>query len=214
MADNCTPNPEVVKIIQAMAKNRVEAGMVDPLHVIDAIHADIEPHTGLWKSEIADAITAVTGKPRELSPSAQRMRDMKAELRDLSRTREELSGRPQNARRQKQLQRDIAALQKQIDTGDFAKTAREPYPYNEQTRKLEARREVLRQQADHEMQRIEYSNRSTIRKGLDLGHSLMRASILAGIGTIEHLAGASVWRAMAQIVGEWSARQDHDIAEG
>lgn len=202
MGDNCKPNPEVVKIIQAMAKNRVEAGMSDPLQIIDAIHADIEPHTGLWKSEIADAITAVTGKPRELSPAAQRMRDMKAELRDLKNTQDELSGRKQNARRQKQLEKDISDLQRQMDTGDFSKAAREPYPYNEQTRKLEARREQLRQQADHEMQRIEYSNRSTFRKGLDLGHAIMRASILSGLGTLEHLAGASMWRAMAQIVGD------------
>ncbi len=202
MSENCTPNPEVVKIIKAMAKNRVEAGMADPMQVIDAIHADIEPHTGLWKSEIADAITAQIGKPRELSPAAQRMRDMKAELRDLKNTQDELSGRKQNARRQKQLEKDIASLQKQIDTGDFSKAAREPYAYNEQTRKLEARRAVLQQQAAHEMARIEYSNRSTIRKGLDLGHAIMRASILSVLGVVEHLAGASVWRAAAQIIGD------------
>jgi hypothetical protein len=357
MAENCIPNPEVVKIIQAMARNRAKAGMTDPMQIIDAIHADIEPHTGLWKSEIADAIVAVTGKPRELSPAAQRVRDMKAELRDLQRTQEELrdggslreakriaakesrlqsevddlnrrvayeqgapdrrervpdsaeSSRliaerdrlkdilrresnppaatkpadiheavnkrvasdarrrieeidaalanggklaektplprrltqqtrdlialrdqkaaelaaireeaaksrtaptetgmshepkqaPKDRARQKQLQRDIAKL----ESGDYSKAARsEPYPYNEETRKLEARREVLRQQADHELQRIEYSNRTPFRKGLDLGHSLMRAAILSGIGTIEHLAGASLWRAIAQIVGD------------
>lgn len=202
MAENCIPNPEVVKIIKAMAKNRAEAGMTDPLQIIDAIHADIEPHTGLWKSEIADAITAAVGTPRQVSPAAQRLRDMKAELRDLNRTQEELSGRPQNARRQKQLKRDIASLESQIERGDFSKAARTPYPYNDETRALEAKREVLRRQADHEMQRIEHSNRTPIRKGLDLAHSFMRAAILSGVGTIEHLAGASVWRAAAQILGD------------
>jgi len=78
----CEATPEVKKIIRAMAKNRVDAGVKDAADLIDSIHEEIHAHTPLWKSEIADIIAGI-GEVRKQTKSEMqtRLEAIKAELR-------------------------------------------------------------------------------------------------------------------------------------
>lgn len=125
MADSCEPTDEVRSILRAMAKNRVEAGITDPVDLVDAIHLEIKDHTGLLKSEIADIVSGFgqARKPRKDEIQA-RLSHIKAELRaDARRVEPERHVEPTKASKDSEqairdrLQQQIDAVERQIKAG-------------------------------------------------------------------------------------------------
>lgn len=191
----CEATDEVKEIIRGMARAKLEEGVTDAHDIIDAIHAAINEHTPLWKNEIADIISGYGQKrdtPATKSDLQQRILQLKRDLREAyhpkatPKTPEER----RNATRQAQIKKEIQHLQDQIKSGNFAKPQRGPIQYDEATRQLQAQLEVARRQADREMRRLEYQNRSRAGKIADTFLAFHRAMILSGLGTLEHLTGA------------------------
>lgn len=212
---DCKPTDEVKRIIRAMAKNRVEAGITDPVALVDAIHEAIYDHTPLWKSEIADIISGYGQKPRQATKSElqTRLEAIKKELRDMARAvdkpskpkAEKTSRTPEQVRnetRQKQLRQQMADIQRQIDAGDFSRPEPAKFQYNEETNRLEAQRDALRKQADKLERRLAWKNQSTPAKVADTFLALYRAVILSSLHTIGKLSSAAAARTVSTPIEE------------
>jgi len=122
----CEATPEVKKIIRAMAKNRVDAGVKDAADLIDSIHEEIHAHTPLWKSEIADIIAGI-GEVRKQTKSEMqtRLEAIKAELRTKQVSSEKaIPPTPEQAKvtaRQNALKKEIDDLNQRIAARDTSK---------------------------------------------------------------------------------------------
>lgn len=211
----CQPTDDVKRIIRAMAKNRVEAGITDPVALVDAIHEAIYDHTPLWKSEIADIISGYGQKPRQATKDelTTRLNAIKKELRDMARAVDKPAKPKQpkaprspedvrNETRQKQLRQQMADIQRQIDTGDFSKPERPAIQYNEETNRLEAQRDALRKQADKVERRLAYKNQSMPAKVADTFLALYRAVILSSLHTVGKLSSAAAARTFSTPIEE------------
>jgi type II secretory pathway component PulJ len=182
---DCKPTPEAIKLIRAMAKNRVEAGITDPAQVIDAIHAEIGAHTPLWKSEIADIVMGEEGGGRKRTQSeiTTRMAQLKKDLRDANRPKPGTTPRENEVRRAA-IQKQIDSLHAQLKSGDFEKgKKREPLVYDSETQKLQRQRDAVRAEADKVIRRLEYNNQGAVAKGADWLLATRRAIILSGLTT-------------------------------
>lgn len=150
----CEATPEIKAILRAMAKNRVAAGHSDALDIIDSIHAEIKDHTPLWKSEIADIVSGY-GEVRKRTQSEiqSRMLALKAELRDLSKTTDTLTGKvdPDASKvraRKTALTHEIQDLDRKLAHDDFSEKEKSGIVYDEETGKLKAQRDELKQQLE------------------------------------------------------------------
>lgn len=210
----CQPTDDVKRIIRAMARNRVEAGITDAADLVDAIHEAIYDHTPLWKSEIADIISGY-GQERKATKDelTTRLNAIKAELRAQAKAvdnppkpkAEKVKRTPEQVRnevRQKQLRQQMADIQRQIDTGDFSKPDRQPVQYNEETNRLEAQRDTLRKQADKLERRLAWKNQSTPAKVADTFLALYRAVILSSLHTLLKLSTAAAARTVTTPIEE------------
>lgn len=190
---DCQVTPEVAAILKDMAKSLVETGHSDPLDIIDRIHAEIQDHTPMWKSEIADAITdALPGRKRTASELTTRMNQLKKELRSSFHPKDKNA--VQNKTRQADLQKQIAKMQDQLKTGDYSKPERSKPVYDQETKSLEKERDQLKRKVDKEIRVLEYNSKSKTAKVVDTAFAYMRASILSGIHTIGKLSSAALSR--------------------
>lgn len=197
----CEATDEVKAIIRQMAKAKLEEGITDHNDIVDAIHAAINDHTPLWKNEIADIISGYGQKPSRQATKTElqeRVTQLKRDLREAyhpkpgKRSPEEVT----NQRRQTQIKKQISDIQDQIRAGKFDKQPRKPIEYDQTTRKMQADLDAARRQADKLLRKIQYQNKSTPAKVADTFLAFHRAMILSGLGTLEHLTGASLSRLM------------------
>jgi hypothetical protein len=150
----CVPNDEAKRLIRAMARNRSDAGMDDPIDIVNSIHAEIKDHTPLWKSEIADI---VSGYGKKSVPTKDELRirwnALRAQMRDMSRTQDALQGKgpfwtAKNRARVTGLENEIADLTRQIDSLTVNKGTKEAVTSPEIVA-LKERRDALKQQVEN-----------------------------------------------------------------
>lgn len=184
------------QIVKAMAREKVREGHTNAADIVDAIHADIAPHSALWKNEIADIIAeSGHGKPRTKDDLQYTYAKLQKELRG---PKDPVAER--SAARVKQIDKQLADIEQRLKTGDFKKEPRAKPEYNEEARAKQADLERARRAVQREIQRIGYESQSRIQKGADFGASALRTAILSSPGVIEHLAGASFWRLASTLV--------------
>lgn len=145
----CEATPEIKRILRAMAKNRVAAGHTDAAEIVDAIHDEIQDHTPLWKSEIADIISGY-GEVRKPTKDelTQRMNALRAELRDDARRADVAMGKvdpaaEKNAARTASLKKQIDDLNARIAAGG-KEPGETPLPRTPEVMALERQRDALR----------------------------------------------------------------------
>lgn len=196
---DCQPTDTAKRIIRAMAKAKVEAGMTDAHDIVDAIHAAIAEHTPLSKPEIADIVSGYGVKRQatrtELSERlSQLRRDLKASFHP------DAPAAAKNAARQRAIKAEIARINEQIAKGDFSKApARPKFAYDETTQKMQADLMHARHAADLAKQRIAYKAQPRVYRALSFMSALGRASVLFGTGVFKHLFGASAWRLVSTL---------------
>lgn len=79
-------DPEAVKVIGRMARNRVRAGITDATQLVDNLHAVVSEHLeGVTKREIRDAISGygIEGRDRR-AEWAKQLAEIRSELKQLS----------------------------------------------------------------------------------------------------------------------------------
>lgn len=200
---NCEATEPVKKIIRAMAKNRVEAGITDASDLVDSIHEEIHAHTPLWKSEIADIISGY-GDVRKQTASEMRTRlnAIKAELRQQAkavdkpqakRTPEEVK----NATRRTDLTKQMTDLQRKLDTGDFSKPVKTKPQYDEGTLELQSQRDALTKKVDKAIRTLERNNQSLPARSADRLLAFRRAIILSSFHTLGKLTSAASLRTLS-----------------
>lgn len=90
------PEGKLTKLIGQMARNRIRAGVTDAAQLVDDVHAAIAEYLPeVSKRDIRDAISGygVTSKP-SAEPVAQRLREVKQLLRDMSALEDIKEGQP------------------------------------------------------------------------------------------------------------------------
>lgn len=155
-------DPEAVKLISKMVRNRVQAGVTSAAQLVDDLHAI----TGGDKRELRDVISGYRTKPTERQSAIQReINALKSELRQLSATEDIAAGRrsprqegparefKRDIARQRQLQQQIADLEQQMQSGQFRdKSQREPPRYTAETYRLQKELDITRA----EYERLKY----------------------------------------------------------
>lgn len=197
----CEPTDDVKRIIRAMAKAKVEEGFTNHEDILDEIHSAIKDHTPLWKNEIADIISGYGQKASRKATKTEleaRMEQLRRDLKAAYHPKQppKTPEQRQNARRQTELKKQIADIQDQIARKDFSKPEKAAPVYDAETKKLEAQLASSKRQADQLLHKLNYENKSRAAKIADTALAFHRAAILSGIGTIEHLSGAVLWRVL------------------
>jgi hypothetical protein len=195
----CEATDEVKSLIRQMANAKLEEGVTDAHDIVDAIHDAISEHTPLWKNEIADIISGYGQKRSSTATKSdlqQRILQLKRDLKEAYHPKQppKTPEERKNTTRQTQIKKEIGELQEKLRTGNFSKQPKKGFEYDPVTQKLQAQLEGARRQVDREMRRQEYANRSTVAKVADTFLAFHRAMILSGLGTLEHLTGASLSR--------------------
>jgi hypothetical protein len=218
----CEASPEVKAIIRAMSKNRVESGITDASDLVDSIHEEIHGHTPLWKSEIADIISGYGEVRKQTKDEMQiRLAAIKSELRQQAKAVDDapkvaakeaakaakLAAKPtpeevKNNTRRTQLTKEMADLQRKLDTGDFSKPVKNKPQYDEQTLGLQSERDALRAKADKAIRNLERANQSTPAKVADFFLAFRRAVILSSVRTIAKLTSAATLRTVSTPIEE------------
>lgn len=191
-----------------MAKAKLEEGITDAHAIVDSIHAAIADHTPLWKGEIADIVSGFGEKRKATRTELQeRLSQLRRDLKDAYHPKQPKKGKTpdeeaaaKNERRQKEIRKQIAKIDAQIKSGDFSKApARAKPEYNEETRKLQSELDHARADADRLERKIAYKAESPIFRAITFTTTLSRAMILFSLSVFEHLAGASLWRAVSTV---------------
>ena len=200
----CEVKPEAKKILRDMAAELVRAGHTDANDILDRIHDAIKDHTPLYKSEIAEIVSG-HGEVRKQTKSEMqtRLAEIKKQLRDtvssVGRVDKEKHGTRsvkelREASRRNDLRKQMADLQRKIDTGDFSKPVRTPIEYTSETNKLAAERDILRKKAAKLEALAEYKGSSKPDKLASTFLSFRRAIMLSSVKTLAKLSAAASYR--------------------
>lgn len=155
-------DPEAVKLISKMVRNRVQAGVVKAEELVDEIHGVV----GGDKRELRDAISGYRTQPSQRqSELQQQVNALKSELRQLSTTEDVAAGRrtatqqgpakefKRDQTRRKQIERQIADLEQQMTSGQFRDSKqKEPPRYTRETYRLQKELDATRA----EYERLKY----------------------------------------------------------
>jgi hypothetical protein len=139
---------DVTALVRKVAKNRVEAGIDDAVKLVDTVHSLVGAKTGMDKEKIADTISGYGAvRKRTKNELMQRYNALRAEMRDLSKTHDIMSGEvDQDATakraRASSLRNQITDIERQLAHGATEKGKREPLSTPE-IEALKKRREVL-----------------------------------------------------------------------
>jgi tetratricopeptide (TPR) repeat protein len=189
-------------IILKMVKNRVEKGVITLSEVVDAVH-DKVGEFGISKEDIIAAIAGKSGVERTRSEVAKNGYELKQEARlvqklmDLQNGKEPSSERgkiQKNARLEelrkqikehdltktaeykKRLDAQIAEVERELATGDFAKEEKaEPLKLDKETLELQDKYMQLSMEREARLLKEEYAQRSMGEKAGDIGMSLLNA---------------------------------------
>lgn len=191
--------PDVAAIIRRMAENRNAAG-VDGEEMVKQIHDAVKDYADVTPRDVRDAISGY-GKERQPTKDELKIRftALKAELRNLSKTEDVQSGKvdpnaAKNKARQTQLQKQIAQMKHQLQTGDYSKPEKTPPVYDAKTFEKQAERDALAKQVDSQISKIAKANRGKTEKVVDFALGWRRAAILSGIPTLGKLSAAALSR--------------------
>lgn len=175
-------DPEAVRLIGRMVRNRVQAGVVNAEQLVDEIHGIV----GGDKRELRDTISGYRMAPAQRRSDVQRQIDaLKSELRNLSKEEDVAAGRraprqegparefQRDQARQRAIERQIADLEAQMASGQFRdKAQREPPRYTRETHALQKELDVVRAEYD----RMKYrATASTGQKVIDTALGLGNA---------------------------------------
>lgn len=140
-------DPEAVKLIGKMVRNRVHAGVTDAAQLVDDIHGIV----GGDKRELRDVISGYRSSPAQRQSEIQRqINSLKSQLRQESKSEDIAAGRrsprqegPQaefrkDVTRQRAIERQIEDLEAQMASSNFKEKAeREPPRYTRETHALQ-----------------------------------------------------------------------------
>lgn len=140
-------------VIRAKAKAMVELGESDTGKIVDAAHRYVNQFAEHSKEEVANEISGY-GKERKptTDPVQQRLNALNAELRDLQRAHDELTGKTDpdaKAKRAREtgLRNQIAEITRKLEYGDQAAEKRSPLS-NAEIERLKADRDALNKELD------------------------------------------------------------------
>lgn len=199
---NAGINPELIPVVLKMVKNRVEKGVITLSEVVDAVHEKVGEF-GISKEDIIAAIAGKSGVERTRSEVAKNGYELKQEARlvqklmDLQNGKEPSSERgkiQKNARLEelrkqikehdltklaeykKRLDAQIAEVERELATGDFAKEEKaEPFKLDKETLELQDKYMQLSMEREARLLKEEYAQRSKSEKAGDIALSLLNA---------------------------------------
>jgi len=144
--------------------------------------------TGLSRQEVHSIVAGTrSGSAPTKSELQMRVNTMRAQLRRELKNPEA----QRNAKRQAALHKQIEDLQRRIVTGDFSKTKRQPFTYNEDTFALEAQRNRLQRKVDALAMKREQAQKNPAARFADFLLRLHRFNILSSPHTIPKLLSAA-----------------------
>jgi len=199
---NAGINPELIPVVLKMVKNRVEKGVITLSEVVDAVH-DKVGEFGISKEDIIAAIAGKSGVERKRSEVAKSLYELKQEaklvtkLTDLQNGKEPSSERgkiqknirleelrkqikehdlTKTAEYKKRLDAQIAEVERELATGDFAKEEKaEPLKLDKETLELQDKYMQLSMEREARLLKEEYAQRSQGEKAGDIAMSLLNA---------------------------------------
>lgn len=189
----------VLSLVREMARALVDGGEDNPQRLIDTIHGDVGEAAGISREQLRDMVSGVIkGAAPTRSELQIRMDAIRKELRAEAANPDER----RNATRQKQLQAQMADIQRRIETGDFSKAKREPVKYDEKT--FEAQREVNRAQRElRKLAEAQAMKQETVPlRVLNFAQKLKLFNILTSITAFTKLPVAVVYRLTTSPVEE------------
>lgn len=149
--------PEAIKVIGQMARNRIRAGTVKADALVDEIHSFASQHLeGITKRDIRDAISGY-GLERKGKPRAEDVKELariKTELRKLSVQEDIEAGKrltPAEKTRQTNLLKQEADLTRRLAEKDFDRPERRTLVYNRETQALVNRVNKLKGEYEREL---------------------------------------------------------------
>lgn len=190
--------PEAASVVNAMAKNRVMAGVDDPNELVSQVHDAVKDALPISERDVSDLIS---GYGHLIQPNKNeiqtRLNAIKSQLRESARKQDAAAGKKpiaHDAVRQNALEKEAAKLQKALDTGNFSKEKRQPPVYNEETLAKQAKVDKLRDQINREVKRLERQSRGGVEKVTDFIVNAHRGMLLTSPIVVPKLLLAAVYR--------------------
>ena len=190
--------PEAASVVNAIAKNRVMAGVEKPEDLVSQVHDAVKDALPVSEKDVSDLISGYGHIVQPNKSEIQtRLSAIKSQLRQSSRQADAAQGKAppaQDAVAQKRLQKEADNLQKMLDTGNFSKEKRLPPVYNEETLSKQANVDKLRQQVNNSIKRIARQQRSNPEKVADFIVDAHRAMLLTSPLVVPKLVLAAAYR--------------------
>ena len=189
LSANPVLNPKLYELFGKLAVNRIQAGYLTIEQIVDDLHAQLQER-GISKREIRDYISQYGRKVEEPTKV-----DLKNQIREAKAEKAPRDLDAENLARYKKTQeRKIAKLQKQLDTGDFAKPTHRQTILDSQAEDLKAKAEKLKSQVDDAIAKQKAAARTPVEKGAAVFQKWRRAVLLSSVNTLGKLTTAAMAR--------------------